>query len=253
MANKTVIAVCGKGGVGKTVLSGSLTRVLVEQGHRVLAVDADPAMGLSYILGLQNDVKTLGNVKDNLIAKARNDRKPDEIAGMIDYLLLEALYEMDKFSFLAMGRSQSKGCFCPLNTLLKESIYRLAQNYDVVVVDAEAGLEQLNREVMSFVDKIVILVDGSRRSEYSMEIILKMVQDLNMKAKTGIVLNRWRDKEIKDVQLSENAPVWGIIPEDIQLLQNDAGGNSIFKLPSGSAVLQSVNKITKFLLEELEV
>ena len=112
MKNKTVIAVCGKGGAGKTVLSGALVRVLGERSgsNSVLVVDADPAMGLSYLLGLPADVKALGNVRDELIAEARTTRNPDEIADMIDYLLLEALYETERFSFLAMGRSRARGC-----------------------------------------------------------------------------------------------------------------------------------------------
>lgn len=249
MANKTVIAVCGKGGVGKTVFSGAMVRVLGERGKNTLAVDADPAMGLSYILGLSTNIKTLGNVRDELIAKARNKKDPHEIAGMIDYLLLEALYEMEEFSFLAMGRSLSKGCFCSLNTLLKESLHKLLQNYDVLVVDAEAGLEQINRQVMSFVDNIVVLVDNSHRSRQSMEIIMQMVAELKMKAGVGVVLNRWKRFDENASWMSTlKIPVWSKIPEDDQLLKNDAAGKSIFELPSGSPVLDSARKVLEFLL-----
>ena len=59
MKKKNVIAVCGKGGVGKTVTSGALVRTLAEMGQRVLAIDADPAMELSFILGLPTDIKTI--------------------------------------------------------------------------------------------------------------------------------------------------------------------------------------------------
>ena len=252
MKNKTVIAVCGKGGAGKTVLSGALVRVLGERSgsNSVLVVDADPAMGLSYLLGLHADVKALGSVRDELIVKASTTRNPDEIADMTDYLLLEALYETERFSFLAMGRSRSRGCFCPLNSLLKESIQKLAQNYGVVVVDAEAGLEQINREVMSFVDKIVVLIDNSRRSEHTMEIIRQMVADLNMKAQVGMVINRWRDfnEDVNRRISTSEVPVWGVIPEDDRLLKNDAEGKSIFDLPANSPVLESVSKVTELLM-----
>jgi CO dehydrogenase maturation factor len=256
MKNKTVIAVCGKGGVGKTVLSGALVRVLGEGSgsNRILVVDADPAMGLSYLLRLPADIKALGNARDELIDRARTTGDSDEIVGMIDYLLLEALYETERFSFLAMGRSRSSGCFCPLNSLLKESIRKLAQNYDVVVVDAEAGLEQIKREVMSFVDKIVVLIDNSRRSEHTMEIITQMVADLKMKAQVGIVINRWRDsnEDVNRHLSTSKVPVWGVIPEDDQLLKNDAEGKSIFDLPADSPVLESASKVTEFLMSDME-
>jgi CO dehydrogenase maturation factor len=254
--NKTVMAVCGKGGAGKTVLSSALVRVLGERrgGNRVLVVDADPAMGTAYLLGLPADVKSLGSVRDELIEKARNTGNPDEIVGMIDYLLLEALYETKGFSFLAMGRSRESGCFCPLNSLLKASIRKLAQNYDVVVVDAEAGLEQIKREVMSFVDKIVVLTDNSRRSEHTLEIIMKMVADLKMKAQVGVVMNRWQEsnEDVNRRLSTSGVPIWGVIPEDEQLLKNDAEGKSIFDLPANSAILESVSNVMEFLMSDME-
>ena len=250
MGNKTVIAVCGKGGVGKTVVSGSLVRILIEHGKSVLAVDADPAMGLAYLLGLPADMKTLGNVKDELIARGRLDRNPDKLVNMVDYLLLEALYELDKFSFLGMGRSLERGCFCPLNTLLKASIEKLARNYEVLVVDAEAGLEQLNRQVMSSVDSIVAVVDNSRRSEVSVGIIMQMVKDSGMAARVGIVKNRWKDLKGAEHSFASTSgtAVWGVIPEDDEWLQNDACGRSVFDLPTDSPVLESVRKILGFII-----
>ena len=50
-----IIALAGKGGVGKTSLAASIVRVLTEDrpGSRILAIDADPAVGLSTALGIK--------------------------------------------------------------------------------------------------------------------------------------------------------------------------------------------------------
>jgi CO dehydrogenase maturation factor len=250
MKNARIVAVCGKGGVGKTVMSGVLVRVLSEEGARVLAVDADPAMGLSYFLGVPASIKTLGKVREDLISTARARRDPDEVAGATDYLLLEALRETEKFDFLAMGRSQTRGCFCPVNSLLKASIEKLAQNYDYVLVDAEAGVEQINREVMSDMDRIVVLVDGSQRSLRSMELIQQMAEDMHLKARVGVVMNR--SKESDDNGLAKDMvpfkiPLWGVMREDEELRRNDAVGKSVFDLPPDSPVLQSARKAARFL------
>lgn len=46
------LAVVGKGGVGKTSISGTLARLLARRGHRVLAVDGDPNPTLALALGI---------------------------------------------------------------------------------------------------------------------------------------------------------------------------------------------------------
>ena len=63
----------------------------------------------------------------------------------VDYLLLEALYEAPQYGLLVMGQTDSIGCFCPLNTLLRSTIKTIASQYDVVIIDAEAGFEQISR------------------------------------------------------------------------------------------------------------
>lgn len=251
MKTQKVVAVCGKGGVGKTVASGALIRIFAERRSNILAVDADPALGLSFILGLQGDIKTLGNVREELIKAARLHKDPNEIANSTDYLVFESLIETENFTFLAMGRSSARGCFCPINTLLKDSIKNLAQNYDLVIVDAEAGVEQINREVMSVVDCIIVLIDGSQRSLHSMELIRKIVGDLRINARVAVVRNRWKD--VSGGNASQLPHFDNLlttkIPEDDSLRRNDALGRSIFDLPSDSPILEAAQRIADFVME----
>jgi len=46
------MGIAGKGGAGKSVLAGTLARVLARRGHRVLAIDSDPMPGLAHSLGV---------------------------------------------------------------------------------------------------------------------------------------------------------------------------------------------------------
>ncbi len=114
MKNPVIIAMCGKGGVGKTTTATLMVKAAAERGGlKVLAIDADPAIGLSYALGV-DVIKTVDNIRRDLIEKIQEDRA-DEKAGtlrMLDYELFDALVEAEGFSLLAIGRSEGEGCYC---------------------------------------------------------------------------------------------------------------------------------------------
>ena len=122
---KRMIAVCGKGGVGKTAFTAMMRSALLESGKagRLLLIDADPAMGLPIALGV-NVARTMGQVREQIIQTARRGEKEEKfhLIDMLDYMALEALVEMEDFALLAMGRTETLGCYCPVNDLLRGTI-----------------------------------------------------------------------------------------------------------------------------------
>jgi len=139
----SVIAVCGKGGVGKTVISAMLTRLLAEDSSRkILAIDADPAIGLSSALGIEIH-RTVDDIRNDLIKRYREGEKSDRDAliKQLDYDLFELIRERNNLAFLAIGRPETDGCYCQVNSLLKDIIRDIAFNFDFVIIDAEAGIE----------------------------------------------------------------------------------------------------------------
>ena len=144
------IAVAGKGGVGKTTLTGLLIEYLCKKNAGpVLAVDADANSNLNEVLGVEAPV-TLGEIREE-VAQAELSGKNPIPAGMSkqDYMELkfgEALSEQDDYDLLVMGHTQGKGCYCFVNGLLTTQIARYAKNYRYIVVDNEAGMEHISRE-----------------------------------------------------------------------------------------------------------
>lgn len=165
MNEPIILAFLGKGGVGKTVLSALTGTILSACGKKVLFVDADPAMGLTSALEV-SDIKTIGAAREEIIRQARissSSEEKEKLADIVDYLLMEALYEGQGFGMVAMGQTNTLGCYCPVNNLLRSTIKSIASQYEAVIIDAEAGIEQVNRQVVESVHYPVIVTDNSLR------------------------------------------------------------------------------------------
>ena len=109
-----IIAVSGKGGVGKTTLCGLLIQYLCDTGKKpVLAVDADANSNLNEVLGVEPGI-TLGELREE-IERAGADPKYKIPAGITkaEYLesrMMDAVAEEDDYDLMVMGRSQGQGC-----------------------------------------------------------------------------------------------------------------------------------------------
>jgi len=247
------IAVTGKGGTGKTVVSTLLIRLLAERfPGRVLAIDADSAMSLCYTTGLKVD-KTVSKLRDELLGM-RQAR--DQLSnGPTKDLMRTILAHGDGFDLLTMGRPEEPGCFCACNELLRFGIDSLAGDYDYVVVDGEAGPEQLNRRVMKSVDCLLVMADMSARSLQTAAGILgvaKPGENSNIDVKmAGLVLNRVRNDQPKEELLKRvGLEVFGELPEDAEVNKYDRDNRSLFELPMDSACPQAVRTILKKLIPE---
>lgn len=243
------IAVCGKGGVGKTALSTLMVHGLRQTGKKILAVDADPAMGLTLALGAGKP-NTIGQIREHVIqvARKRDSQETERVADMVDYYLLEALVEKDGFSLLAMGRTEVLGCYCPVNSLLREAVEALSASFDLMVLDAEAGLEQINRKVLRKVDNLVVVSDPSARGFHTAGAMQELVQSQEelRPSRIGLVVNRCPPDAQEDWDeraRQQGLELLGTIPEDPTLQDMDRAGESLLDLPSESDALRGISLV----------
>lgn len=241
----TILAVAGKGGVGKTSLSATIVRCLVEKypDKRILAIDADPAVGLSTALGI--DVKmTIDDIRKEIIASVDegDTRTAIELLGEAKYRIFDALVETDGYSFIAVGRPETAGCYCKINSYLKEVISILSNEFDYVVIDGEAGIEQINRRVMEKVTHLLLITDPSKKGCQVINTIKNVADELVMYEKIGVIINRMADESLKDYIDTNGISVLSYIEDDKNLSLFDIKGENIFNLPSESNVVKGVKE-----------
>ncbi len=249
---RQLVSVCGKGGAGKTAITAMMARALVDSGRagKLLVIDADPALGQLSALGAKSN-RTMGQIREEIIRTARkgNREAKAELADKLDYMVLEALSEMEHFALLAMGRTETLGCYCPVNDLLQEAIEKLSESFDTILIDGEAGLEQINRQVVRRLDMLIIVSDPTSRGMETAALIKSMVQEDKIVEckKVGLVFNRVVGNEelLRQSAQSIGAEVWGFIPHDERIAAYDLVGKPITELPADSSGQSAVRRIVE--------
>ncbi len=253
MERKTVIlAVAGKGGVGKTSISSAFVRLLTEAhpDKSLLAIDADPAIGLSTALGVEVR-ETLDDIRKSIVASVEDGapREAIEMLAEARYRIFDTMVEEQRFSFLAIGRPESAGCYCKVNAYLKEVINLLSRDFDYVVIDGEAGIEQINRRVMEKVTHLVLITDPSRKGTQVIETIRRVADELVMYDRCGAVVNRLSDPALLSHIRIDGTELLSVIPSDPSHALNDIDGRSVFDLPGDSPIMRGAREA----LEKLEL
>lgn len=238
-SDRTILAVCGKGGVGKTAFCALLARALSDADKGpLLLVDADPVCGLVSAMGMALP-KTLGSVRAELIQAARGadaDTR-QRIADQLDYLVTEALVEREAFALVAMGNTNDRGCFCAVNSLLRDALDVVIEPFRTVLIDGEAGIEQVNRQVTRRVDHVIVITDGSRRSLETLTLIAERTDP----RKIAVVTVRGPAPAPAD--LPPGAVLIGSVPDDPGIRDLDRLGKPLWDLPADSPASRACERL----------
>ncbi len=241
-----IFAFTGKGGVGKTSLSALFIKLLVKRhpDKKILAIDADPAVGLATALGIKVN-RTVNDVRLKFIDEFTSPNKPSalEVMNAAHYDVTESVTDNGDFCFLAIGRPEGAGCYCSVNRFLKDIISELTESFDYVVIDGEAGIEQVNRRVMEKVTDLMLVSDSSKKGIDVIKTIKKVAADLQMFSEDHTIINRVRNKKNLDLIDFTGLSPAGFIPEDENLELLDIKGESVLALPDDSITIKNLSDI----------
>ena len=243
-----IIAVSGKGGTGKTLVSSLLIKALSDTEKDILAIDADPDSNLPEALGV--DVhKTVGDVREELKEDTAKGRIPTGMNkwDILDYKIMESIIETPNFDLLVMGRPEGSGCYCAVNNMLRRIIENLSSNYAVIIIDTEAGLEHLSRRTTQNVDVMLVVTDKSKRGILTAQRIGQLAEELEIKfQELYLVLNRVNtenEEEVLKKAKETGLEMVGVIYEDDEVTQYDIEGRPLVELPDESNTVKTVSGI----------
>jgi CO dehydrogenase maturation factor len=249
------IALAGKGGVGKTTISGMVIKYLAQkQPGSILAIDADPSSNLNMVLGLDLDW-TVGDIREDMLHQVKNSLTAGGAAmgvmpggqskrEYLDYQIRSSLSEGARFDLIAMGRGEGAGCYCAVNHNLREVIDSISKNYSYVVIDNEAGMEHLSRRTTRDVDHLLIVSDPTQRGLVAAERVAIMSKELDINIENAyLIINRLPGEMplvLADFISKIDLPLLGTIPADVEITNFDFNGKPLIDLDNNSLVYKSV-------------
>jgi CO dehydrogenase maturation factor len=235
------IAVCGKGGVGKTTFASLLIHCLAERGQEVYAIDADVNPTLAEALGFPSDViagiRPIIDMKD--LIEERTGAKSGEYGTyfktnpQVRDIPEKCSRRMNNISFLMMGamRGADQGCACAENAMLKALVTHLVlKEKETVVMDMVAGTEHMGRGTAKGVDAMFLVVEPGSRSVKAAREIQKMSEDLGVKNRYAIG-NKIRSSDDEEF-LKKEMPEFvfaGFLPLDNGVVAAERQGKALYE------------------------
>jgi CO dehydrogenase maturation factor len=189
---------------------------------------------------------TIGGVRE----EAREIARQGMASGIAKQDLLElkiaqSLVEGADFDLVAMGRPEGPGCYCFANNVLKAALQVMAEHYPYVVIDNEAGLENLSRRIIASADVLIIVADPSKRGLTTVERLHCLAQEMKVShKKLAMVVNRLRNGMLPSAveELQKKIKVdWVLgLPEDQELAELGEHGKSLMEISETNPVFHRV-------------
>ncbi len=238
MNSRVITITSGKGGVGKTTTTANLGSALAIQGKKVVVLDADIGLrNLDAVLGLENRI--VYDLVDVVEGQCRLRQALIKDKRVPELYLLPAAQTRDKNAVNSVQMQQ----LC----------HQLRQEFDFVLIDSPAGIEQGFRNAIVGADEIIIVANPEMASVRDADRIIGLVEAAG-KPEPRLILNRLRPEMVKRGDMMDVADVLevlgiellGIVPEDETIIVAINKGEPIVydkRTRAGRAFLNAAQRI----------
>ncbi len=216
--------------------------------------------GKGEVLGEDVEI-TLGDIREDISVKNRDGKLPGGMSktDYINYKLQQAIIEGHGFDLLVMGRPEGAGCYCFANGILREATDRLSDNYKVMVIDNEAGLEHLSRRTTKSVNIMFAVSECSKRGIEAAARVKELIEELKLDVKElYLIVNRVPEEglsdDIKRAIEGYGLKLAGIVPLDAKVFEYDNKGIPLVQLPKDSNAVKNARQIfDKIIIPQIKI
>ncbi|MBQ03797.1 cobalamin biosynthesis protein CobN [Candidatus Bathyarchaeota archaeon] len=261
--NDLKIAVAGKGGVGKTFISGTLARLLAREGYNVLAVDADPNVNTASSLGVPSEIaeKIIPLSENKRLIEEKTGVPPNKFSTKVFRLTPNVSDIVEKFGvigpdgvqLLVMGtvNDGGAGCMCPSNALLRVLVqHLLIQRKDILVMDMVAGLEHLGRGTARRMDTMLAVIEPRMKSVETVKRVIKLAKEIEVREVLAVGNKIRSERErlfIEEKMRAIGVEIAAYVPYDEAVVEADMEGIAPIDRDDSSPAISALFKLKECL------
>ena len=253
------LAIAGKGGSGKTSISGTLARLLARRGHNVIAIDGDSNPNLALTLGVDPDLmSSVPTLPPDLVRRSpagpQLTRTFDEVAAANS---LEAPDGV-RLLVMALPKYAGTGCLCSMHAVVRSLIEAAPTGEnEVTLLDTEASPEQFSRGTTQYADGVLLVVEPYYKSLETGRRMASLAVDLGI-PEVALVGNKVRseaDEEVlREFAETNEVPIAGVVPFDTVMRDAERARVSPFDFnPEAPSIAAIDGLIDNFVTKKTEV
>lgn len=238
---ETIVITSGKGGVGKTTTTANIGTALAAMGYKVVLIDTDIGLrNLDVVLGLENRI-----VYDLVDVATGNCR------------LRQALIKDKRFENLVLlpaAQTKDKSAVNPEQ--IEELCNQLREEFDYVLLDCPAGIEQGFRNAIAGADRGVVVTTPEVSAVRDADRIIGLLEAAELR-NPKLVINRLRPSMVKRGDMMDindmidilAVDLLGVVPEDEMIVISTNRGEPV-ALEKNSMAGQAYRNIAKRITGE---
>jgi CO dehydrogenase maturation factor len=249
------LAIAGKGGSGKTSISGTMARLLARRGNRVLAIDGDSNPNLALTLGVDPDLmSSVPTLPPDLLR--RNGGGIELTRPFEQVVESHSLDAPDgvRLMVMALPKYAGTGCLCSMHAVVRTLIEEAPVGArEITLLDTEASPEQFSRGTTQYADMVLLVVEPYYKSLETGRRMASLALDLGI-PEVALIGNKVRDDAEREVlrEFAEvnEVPIAGIVPFDGVMRDAERARTSPFDYDPGAPSIAAIDELIDNMLEK---